>query len=186
MRWFELRKIGGGNWALFQEGTYAIDADSRWMGSAAMDGSGNIAVGYNVVSSNTFPSLRYAGRLAAIRSARCRRARTSWSTARRSNGSNRYGDYASMNVDPVDDCTIWFTGEYNTSGQWSTRIGRFAFAGCGSTCGNNVIEGGEVCDGTDLGGETCASQSCSGGGTLACNGDLRRLRPDPVPGLPGM
>ena len=74
-----------------------------------------------------------------------------------------------MNVDPVDDCTFWFTGEYNDASQWSTRIGRFSFAGCGGTCGNNVIEGGEVCDGTDLGGATCSSQGCTGGGTLACN-----------------
>ncbi|MDH3404462.1 MAG: hypothetical protein OEP45_12645, partial [Acidobacteriota bacterium] len=63
VRWYELRKSGG-SWSLFQEGTYAIDGDSRWMGSAAMDGAGNIAVGYNIASSSTFPGLRYAGRLA--------------------------------------------------------------------------------------------------------------------------
>ena len=42
-------------------------------------------------------------------------------------------------------------------------------APCVPTCGNNVIECNEVCDGTALGGETCGSQGCSGGGTLACN-----------------
>ncbi|MBT8137372.1 MAG: hypothetical protein KJO54_10205, partial [Gammaproteobacteria bacterium] len=65
IRWFELRKSGGGGWSVFQEGTYAPDADSRFMGSIAMDNSGNIAVGYNVTSSSTFPSLRYSGRLAS-------------------------------------------------------------------------------------------------------------------------
>jgi hypothetical protein len=47
------------------------------------------------------------------------------------NASNRYGDYAAMSVDPVDDCTFWFTGEYNASPQWSTRIGAFKFDACG-------------------------------------------------------
>ena len=36
-------------------------------------------------------------------------------------------------------------------------------------CGNNVINAGEVCDGTALGGQTCTQQGCTGGGTLACN-----------------
>jgi len=48
-----------------------------------------------------------------------------------SNASNRYGDYSSMNVDPADACTFWFTGEYNLSSQWSTRIGKFRFETCG-------------------------------------------------------
>ena len=45
---------------------------------------------------------------------------------------NRYGDYAAMSIDPVDDCTFWFTGEYNPASQWSTRIGAFRFDECGS------------------------------------------------------
>jgi hypothetical protein len=167
VRWYELRKSGG-NWGLFQEGTYAIDSDSRWMGSAAMDGNGNIAVGYNVSSSSTFPSLRYAGRLASDPAGTLPQGENSLVAGTASNASNRYGDYSSLNVDPVDDCTFWFTGEYNTSSQWSTRIGAFSFAGCGGTCGNNVIEGSEVCDGTDLGGATCSGEGCTGG-TLACN-----------------
>ena len=37
-------------------------------------------------------------------------------------------------------------------------------------CGNNVIEPGEFCDGTDLAGRDCESLGYSGG-TLACSGD---------------
>ena len=48
------------------------------------------------------------------------------------NGSNRYGDYAAMSVDPVDDCTFWFTGQWNAGSQWSTRIGAFKFDACGT------------------------------------------------------
>ena len=66
IRWFELRRTppGSGPWNLFQEGTYAPDADHRWMGSIAMDGCGNMALGYSVSSTTSFPSIRYAGRLA--------------------------------------------------------------------------------------------------------------------------
>ena len=61
MRWFELRKTAAA-WSLVQEGTYAPDAVNRWMGAIAMDGDGNIALGYNVSSSAVFPGLRYTGR----------------------------------------------------------------------------------------------------------------------------
>lgn len=168
VRWYELRKSGAGPWTLFQQGTYAPDGNSRWMGSAAMDSAGNIAVGWNVSSAATFPGLRYAGRLAADPAGTLPQGENVLINGTASNASNRYGDYASMNVDPIDGCTFWFTGEYNAASQWSTRIGRFRFNACAGTCGNNVKEPGEVCDGTDLGGATCTSQGC-GGGTLACN-----------------
>ncbi len=169
IRWFELRRTGGaGAFTLFQEGTFAPDGDSRWMGSAAMDISGNIAVAYNVSSGTTFPGLRYAGRLASDAAGSLGQGEESLVAGTASNGSNRYGDYASLNVDPADDCTFWFTGEYNTASQWSTRIGSFRFASCSSDCGNGAIDSGEACDGSLLGGQTCASFGCSGG-TLACD-----------------
>lgn len=64
IRWYELRNSGGG-WSIYQQGTYAPDGDDRWMGSIAMDGAGNMALGYSVSSSTTFPSIRYVGRLAS-------------------------------------------------------------------------------------------------------------------------
>ena len=65
VRWFELRRTGGGSWTLHQEGTYAPTlTDNRWMGGIAMDQSGNIALAYNVSSQTIFPSIRYTGRLA--------------------------------------------------------------------------------------------------------------------------
>ena len=63
VRWYELRDPNGSPF-IYQQGTYAPDSDNRWMGSIAMDRDGNIAVGYSVSSSTTFPSIRYAGRLA--------------------------------------------------------------------------------------------------------------------------
>jgi subtilisin-like proprotein convertase family protein len=132
IRWFELRKVGAGAWTLYQEGTYAPDAHSRWMGAIAMDGSGNIAMGYNVSSSTVHPSLRYVGRLAGDPLGTMPQGEYTLIAGAGTNGSNRYGDYSGISVDPIDDCTFWFTGEYNLSNQWSTRIGAFRFDACGS------------------------------------------------------
>ncbi len=132
VRWFELRKTGANPWVLQQEGTYAPDLDSRWMGAIAMDGAGNIAVGYNVSSGATFPSLRYAGRLASDPPGTLPQGEYNIIAGSGVNGSNRYGDYSAMSVDPEDDCTFWFTGMYNATSQWSTRIAAFKFDACGT------------------------------------------------------
>lgn len=128
-RWFELRN-GGSGWSLFQEGTLAPDADHRWMGGIAMDSAGNILLGYNVSGSATFPGLRYTGRH-SFDPPGTLAPEAVLVAGGASNGSNRYGDYSSMSVDPVDGCTFWFTGEYNTTSQWSTRIGALKFDACG-------------------------------------------------------
>ncbi len=130
VRWFELRKTSG-NWTLFQEGTYAPGNVSRWMGGIAMDKSGNIALGYNVGSSSTYPSLRYVGRLVGDSAGTMPRGEYTIVNGSAANASNRYGDYSSMNVDPVDDCTFWFTGQWNDASQWKTRIAKMKFDQCG-------------------------------------------------------
>ena len=130
LRWFELRG-GHGNWTVHQEGTYSIDSDSRWMGASAMDQSGNIAIGYNVSSDTTFPSLRYTGRMSDDPPGMMTQPESVIHDGTASSGTNRYGDYASMNLDPVDDCTFWFTGEDNTSSSWRTQVASFKFDACG-------------------------------------------------------
>jgi hypothetical protein len=130
LRWFELRG-GAGAWALHQEGTYAPDADHRWMAASAMDQSGNIAIAYSVSSSSTFPSLRYTGRLDGDAAGVLTQPESEIHSGTASNSSNRWGDYAAMNLDPVDDCTFWFTSMDNTSSSWRTQIASFAFDACG-------------------------------------------------------
>jgi len=130
LRWFELEKVGAA-WTLRQEGTYAIDADHRWMAASAMDQSGNIAIAYNVSSTTTFPSLRYTGRLADDPLGVMTQPETSIHAGTASNSSNRYGDYSGMNLDPTDDCTFWFTGMDNTSSSWRTQVASFKFDACG-------------------------------------------------------
>ena len=148
-RWFEMRRSGGGSWAMDQQGSFAPDSKHRWMPSAALDGSGNMAMGYSVMeaSSSTYAGLRYATRAAG--------AADFDTEATQINGSgyvtdvNRWGDYASMEVDPSDDCTFWFTSEYvATTGSfsWNTRVSSFKLPGCTGSLGLSVFPSSrEVC-----------------------------------------
>ncbi len=130
IRWFELRKAGAGSWAIHQQGTFAPDGDSRWMGSIAVDGQGNIALGYSVSSTSTFPSVRYTGRLAGDTLGTMTLGEgTLVAGGGSQTGFNRWGDYSALSVDPVDDCTFWYTNEYYSSSSaaaWKTRIGSFS------------------------------------------------------------
>jgi hypothetical protein len=147
IRWFELRKTRNA-WSIFQQGTYAPDGKHRWMGSMAMDHAGNIALGYSVSSSSTFPSIRYAGRLATDPLGTLPQAETELAAGRSFQaGGNRWGDYSMMGLDPVDDCTFWYTQQYVSApgawGNWDTRIGSFRFPGCLGQTGKlvGVVQG---------------------------------------------
>jgi PKD repeat protein len=134
VRWYEIRNPNGTP-AVFQQGTYAPDSNYRWMGSAAMDQSGDIAVGYSVSGASTPPSIRYTGRVPGDPLGTLQ-AETSImaGTGSQLSNLNRWGDYSGMSIDPVDDCTFWYTTEYlKSSGtfNWSTRIANFKFPSCG-------------------------------------------------------
>jgi hypothetical protein len=129
VRWFVLRRQGASPWALFDEGTHSPDLTNRWMGSVALDGSGNLAVGYTAASPSVFPGVRYTGRLAGDPPGTLR-AEVTLVDGTANNASTRWGDYAAMSVDPADDCTFWFTTLYSPASQWRTRIGSFAFDEC--------------------------------------------------------
>ena len=152
IRWSELRQTppGSSNWVLHQTGTYAPgDGDHRWMGSAAMDSAGNIALGFNVSSASTFPSLRYVSRSPGDPLGTLPGGEVSCveGTGAQINSFNRWGDYSTISVDPVDDCTFWVTGEYystTSSFNFQTRICSFTLPGCG-TC----VPSPETCNGID-------------------------------------
>jgi hypothetical protein len=132
IRWFELRSTGG-NYALHQEGTHAPDANHRFMGSIAMDRQGNIALAYSISSSTMYPGLRHATRLASDPPGTLQPEAEFYPGSGSQTGSNRWGDYSALSVDPVDDCTFWYTGEYyqtSSSNGWRTRIGRFKIPTC--------------------------------------------------------
>jgi hypothetical protein len=133
IRWYELRNPNGAP-TVYQQATFAPDSNYRWMGSIAMDKNGDIAVGYSVSSSQINPEIHYTGRLATD----ALNTLESESTIINGTGSqtkslNRWGDYSSMSIDPVDDCTFWYTNEYlvsNGTFNWNTRIASFKFSGC--------------------------------------------------------
>ncbi|MCB9134601.1 MAG: hypothetical protein H6636_04190 [Anaerolineales bacterium] len=137
-RWWEIRDPGGSPF-IYQEGTYApgeSDGIHRWMGSIAMDGSGNIAFGFSASDgTSTFPSVWYTGRLAGdpLGTFTLGEASVVDGTGSQTSGQ-RWGDYTSLTVDPTDDCTFWYVNEWLpvTGGNWTLRIGAFKFDECGS------------------------------------------------------
>ncbi|MGR8997988.1 MAG: hypothetical protein ACU88J_02945 [Gammaproteobacteria bacterium] len=132
IRWFELNKTAPADWSLAQQGTHSPDSAGRWMGSIAMDGCQNIALGYSISSESVFPSIRYAGRMASDDPGTLPQSENSIVAGLSSQTSSiRWGDYSSMNVDPADDRTFWYTNEYILSnGSWATRIATFKFPRC--------------------------------------------------------
>jgi len=135
VRWYELQNPNT-NPVVFQQGTYAPTSDFRWMGSIAMDSAGDIAVGYSASSSSIHPAIRYTGRTPADPLGVLQvESSVIEGTGSQLSGLSRWGDYSSMSIDPVDDCTFWYTTEYlKTDGtfNWNTRIASFKFAGCGT------------------------------------------------------
>lgn len=137
IRWYEVRDPLARP-VIYQQGTFAPDAEHRWMGSIAMDGNGNIALGYSASSAAAPPSIRYAGRLAGDPLGELPQRETVLSSGAgaQTHRSGRWGDYSALTVDPVDDCTFWYTQEYYaTTSQrgWKTRIGAFSFPSCDAT-----------------------------------------------------
>ena len=137
VRWYELRNLSSSaatTPTVFQQGTYAPDSTSRWMGSIAMDKVGDIAVGYSASSASINPAIRYTGRVPTdpVGTLQGENSIQIGGGSQLPNLS-RWGDYSAMTVDPVDDCTFWYTSEYlKASGtfNWSTRIASFKFPSC--------------------------------------------------------
>jgi hypothetical protein len=139
-RWYEIRRTGG-SYSVFQQGTFAPgDGVHRWMGSVAMDKSGNIALGYSVVNGvDVYPGIRYTGRLAGdpLGQMTLGEGTIINGSGVQTTTNSRWGDYTDMTVDPTDDCTFWYINEYYTlAGQqsspagWQTRIGSVKLPGC--------------------------------------------------------
>lgn len=134
VRWYELQNPNG-TVTVAQQSTFAPDANFRWMGSLGMDQAGDMAMGYSVSSSSVSPSIAFTGRLATDPASTMQAETTIISgTGSQTGGLNRWGDYSAITIDPVDDCTFWYTTEYmKTTGSfnWNTRIANFKFPGCG-------------------------------------------------------
>ncbi len=158
IRWWEIRSPNSSP-VLYQDSTYApglTDGIHRWMGSIAMDSAGNMALGYSASNgTSTFPSVWYTGRLASDPLNTMPQGEGSIINGTGSQtGSQRWGDYTSMNVDPVDDCTFWYVNQWvptTSSVGWQLRIGSFKFNECGTADFTLAVTptSQEVCVGTN-------------------------------------
>ena len=130
IRWYELRQNGDGQpWTIYQEGTFTTaDADSAWCGSINMDVQGNIGLGYTIVGANHVPELRFTGRYAADPLGTMTLTEDIIVPGVGNEPSGyRYGDYAHMVMDPNDDKTFWYIGEYFNSGR-KDQVGVYKIA----------------------------------------------------------
>lgn len=133
IRWFELRLDRKRDPQLYQQGTYAPDGSYRWMGSLAIDRKGDVGIGYSFGGDPNFPGQRFAARLAKDPKGILTFKETvvAQGNAAQTN-TLRWEDYSTTAMDPSDDCTFWYVGDYIKSegASYSTRIGAVRLPGC--------------------------------------------------------
>ncbi len=141
IRWFEMRRTGD-VFTMFDQGTHNLAPGNgatginNWMGSIAQDNKGNLALGFSQSSTTQRANIMIAGRTNNVASSGALNEGEAvfFSAAgSQSSTSGRWGDYSAMNVDPVDDCTFWYTQQYyatTSATGWSTRVGSFVFPSC--------------------------------------------------------
>jgi hypothetical protein len=135
VRWYEFRVEGKDRRVrLHQQGTYAPDSGYRWLGSGAMDRRGNIGIGYSFGGAPSFAGQRFAGRRPddPLGTLTLRETVLAEGEAAQTN-TLRWEDYTQTAVDPSDDCTIWYVGDYvkKDAPTYSTRIAALRMPGCG-------------------------------------------------------
>jgi hypothetical protein len=117
-RWYEIRRDEG-EYSIEQQSTFSPDDGvNRWMGSIAQDGAGNIALGYSISNAvDVFPGIQYTGCLAddPPNEMTLGEAVLAYGSGMQTTQFSRWGDYSSMNINPTDDCTFWYTNQYYTS-----------------------------------------------------------------------
>lgn len=132
VRWYEFRIDQERNVTLYQQGTFAPDSSYRWMASPAMDRYGNIGIGYSFGGKEHFPGQRFSGRMAGDPLGLLTLRETVLAEGEASQQNTmRWMDYTQTAVDPSDDHTIWYVGDYLKEGaeDYSTRIGAFRIGG---------------------------------------------------------
>src|SRR3954453_10495900 len=138
----EFRNAGSSTTAptVFQSGTFDPDTSYRWMSSVAMDKDQNIALGYSKSSTSVKPGIYMTGRLAtdAVGTMGAETTVQAGLGVQTTGAGNRWGDYTSMTLDPIDQCTFYYTNEYlktNGAFNWSTRTASYKFPSCVSAAG---------------------------------------------------
>ena len=145
VRWYEFRLDERREPRLYQQGTYAPDGFYRWMGSPGMDRQGNIGIGYSFGGAPNFAGQRFAGRLADDPKGVLTFHETVLVHGQAAQTNTlRWQDYTQTSMDPTDDCTFWYVGDYLKEGaeNYTTRIGSFRFPGClqGTVSGTSFFD----------------------------------------------
>ncbi|PYY10514.1 MAG: hypothetical protein DMG69_06395 [Acidobacteria bacterium] len=133
VRWYEFRLDKKGEPKLFQEGTYAPEGFYRWMPSIATDKKGDIGVGYSFGGLPNFAGLRFTARQAGDPKGLLTFHESVLATGEASQTNTlRWEDYTTTAMDPSDDCTFWYVGDYLRAGDtgYRTRIGAFRLPNC--------------------------------------------------------
>ncbi len=153
VRWFEFRNAGVSTTTptVFQAATYDPDIAYRFMGSIAMDKDHNMALGYSKSSPSVIPGIFMTGRLSTdtintmgAETTVQAGAGVQFSTGATGSAGNRWGDYSAMTLDPIDQCTFWYTNEYlpnNGAFNWSTRIASYKFPSCSAAAAWGTVTG---------------------------------------------
>ncbi|MGP8252443.1 MAG: hypothetical protein ACLQHF_10445 [Terracidiphilus sp.] len=133
VRWYEFHLDSNGTPRLLQQGTYAPDGGYRWLPSIAMDRKGDIGVGYSFGDASRFPGQRFAARLVGDPKGQMTLHEAVLAEGEASQTNTlRWEDYTTLDIDPSDDCTFWYVGDYFEKGEenYSTRIGAYRLPGC--------------------------------------------------------
>ncbi len=133
VRWYEFEVARNRTLVLRQQGTFAPDAFFRWMASPAIDRFGNIGIGYSFGGTPNFAGQRFAARLASDPPGQLTLAEVILAAGEGPQVNTlRWEDYAQTAMDPSDDCTIWYAGDYIRKGaaSYSTKIGALRLPGC--------------------------------------------------------
>jgi Divergent InlB B-repeat domain len=132
-RFYEVRLSSSGDLYIYQVGTFAPDTTNfRFIPSIAADRAGNIAVAYNLSSTQTFPG-QYVATRAAGDPLNTLGNETLLNPGNASQTSSQWDTRSALTVDPVDDCTYYYTQQYEPiqgTNNWSTQIENFVLAGC--------------------------------------------------------
>jgi hypothetical protein len=133
VRWYEFRLNKQRDPVLYQQATYAPGGFYRWLGSMAMDRKGDIGMGYSFGGDPNYAGQRFAARMANDPKGQLTFHESVLAEGQGSQtGSLRWEDYTNIVVDPSDDCTFWFTGNYlkKDAASSTTHIGSFVLPGC--------------------------------------------------------
>ncbi len=132
VRWYEFRVNRDRSIALHQQGTYAPDGLFRWMASPAIDRFGNIGIGYSFGGPAHFAGQRFAGRVPSDPPGVLTLRETVLVEGEAAQNAMRWEDYTQTAIDPSDDCTVWYVGDYLRKGatNYSSRVGAFRMPGC--------------------------------------------------------